>query len=165
MEKQVDIWGDKELVVYLNKMSAAMKPEILLGLAEIGSHLVEETKKKFGSYQHGWPKLKRSSVIAKWNKRARLNGFKSANFSRLIGMFNQGFGDDPLVLSGKLRDSIQHELNIEQLESVIYSDVEYAAVHEYGHGNVPARSYLRLTLWDNEDYVNRVLNSRIEKLL
>jgi hypothetical protein len=165
MNEQIDIWGDKELVVYLNKMSAEMKPEILLGLGEIGIHLTEETKKKFGTYQTGWPKLKQASVIAKWNRRAQLNGFKRASFTRLAGMFNLGFGDDPLVLSGKLRDSIAHELDFEKMEAIIYSDVEYAAVHEYGHGPVPARSYLRLTLWDNEDYVNKVLNDRIEKLL
>lgn len=161
----VNVYGDKELIVYLKNVSASTRPQIISGLAEIGQHLENETKEKFGTYQTGWPKLKRASVIAKYNRRAQLNGFRRADFTRLIGLFNQGMGDDPLVLSGKLRDSISHEVNPSQLETVIFSDVEYAAVHEYGHGPVPARSYLRLTLWDNELYVLRVMNNRMLNLL
>jgi phage gpG-like protein len=159
------VYGDKELILYLNNISEEMKPQLVIGLEDIGQHLEKETKAKFGTYQKGWPKLKRASVIAKWNRRAQLNGFKRANFSNLVGLFNQGMGDDPLVLSGKLRDSISHEVNSAQLETVIFSDVEYAAVHEYGHGRVPARSYLRLTLWDNEDYIRKVIDDRVQRLL
>jgi phage gpG-like protein len=159
----MDVRGDKDLIIYLNKSSNQIKPQILSALKLIGQHVEEEAKKKFGTYQRSWPKLKRASVTAKYRRRALGNGVKRPNLSGIASFINTGVGDDPLILMGKLKESIKHELNESQLEAVIFSDDKKAAVHEYGYApkKIPARSYLRLALWDSEKDIEEILARKI----
>lgn len=163
------IVGDKELQIYLNKMIKGMRNEINKGMDEIGRHLKKEVKSKFGKYQQGWAKLKRATVVAKY-KRRKLAGYKHkrSKLSSLASMFNFGIGpDDPLSLFGDLEKSIYHKNNKSNLSTTVYSDDEKAAVHEYGYApkNIPARSYMRLTLFQEEDYVVKILSNRVGNLI
>lgn len=161
------IIGDKELQIYLNNITNNMKPEINKGLNEIGIHLQKKVKDKFGEYQEGWPKLKRETVIAKARKRA-LRGSSRSKFSSLAKSFNSSMGsDDPLSLFGDLEGSVKRENNLAALSTKVYSDNEYAAVHEYGYApkNIPARSYMRLTLYQEEEDIVRILSERVGRLI
>jgi HK97 gp10 family phage protein len=158
------IKGDNSLNLYLKNITKEMKPYIIDGLKESGSLLNEEVKNKFGKYQEGWPKLKRETVLAKYRKR-QLHAIKNNN-SNFTRRFNGTIGaDDPLVLHGTLRDSISYDVNANDLNVVVYSDVPYAAVQEYGYENVPARSFMRLTLWDKEDDITNIISNKIENII
>ena len=153
--------GDKELGIYLRRVADNIKPQIVAGLNEIGNHLEEKVKDKFGTYQSGWPKLKRASVIAKYKSRV-LKGMKARDGS--MSFITTG-GDDPLLLSGTLRDSIQKDVKAGALEVEIYSDNIYSAVHEYGYKQVPSRSYMRLTLTQEEEEVENIIDRNIGRII
>ncbi len=163
----IDMFGDKELIHYLDNLSRHTKSSVVKGLREVGQHLEKEVKSKFGTYQKGWPKLKRETVKAKYRQRS-LSAWRSGAIKTLAEAFNSTIGnDDPLILHGKLRDSIENEVYDSELTTLVYSDVEYAAVHEYGFAkkNVPARSFMRLTLWDEEEKVVELINARLEIII
>jgi phage gpG-like protein len=162
----IRITGDKELILYLDRTSKRLDAEYKDVLEDVGDHLEKKVKEKFGKYQNGWAKLKRATVIAKYRKRALSKITSRTRFNSLVARMNVAIGDDdPLVLFGNLRDSIKHEVNMANLESVTYSDNPYSAVHEYGHKHVPARSYMRLTLWDEEEYIMRLVSARIGNVI
>lgn len=158
MQFDIKIVGDNELQLFLNRTAKNIKPALISGLDEAGDLLQGKIKEKFGTYQAGWPKLKRASVIAKSRKKTQLKGVKRGS-AVSIGI------DSPLLLMSNLKNSIQKEIRNAGLEAVIFSDEVYAAVHEYGYKQVPARSYMRLTLWDEEENVIRIIESKIDKLL
>lgn len=160
---KIDIYGDKELILYLQKITQEMKPNLKSSLSDIGKHLKSEVKNKFGNYQRGWAKLKRATVIAKYNRR-KLFALQNPGISNAINKINKSFsGDAPLVLNGVLRNSIKYKVNTDKMNTVVYSNNPYSAVHEYGYApkNIPARSYMRLTLWDEEDTIRRIISNRV----
>lgn len=168
MKFDIQVVGDKELVVYLENITKKMKSEIHTSLSDVGKHLKGKVQEKFGKYQSGWPKLKRASVIAKAKRRGGLKGMKSKTGTRKAKRVNSigtGGADDPLVLFTKLKSSIRYEVKKGSMEAVVYSDEVYAAVHEYGYKNVPSRSYMRLTLTQEEAYVVNIIKNRINGLL
>lgn len=167
MNFRVDIIGDNELVLKFNNASKEIKDALNSELVEVAKHLQKEIKGKFGEYQPGWPKLKRASVIAKYRKRA-LRGIKSSsNVSGLAQQFNSfSIGpDEPLILFNELKESIEYETNKAAMTATVFSDKVYAAVHEYGYKNVPSRSYMRKTLWDEEDIIIKMINNRIDRII
>jgi phage gpG-like protein len=161
MNLEFKLIGDKELAFYFGRIAKNIKPQAISGLNEIGNHLLKEVKAKFGKYQAGWPKLKRASVAAKYKRRG-LSGISTKGKSKASKATG---ADDPLVLHGALRDSIEKELDTAAMEVVVYSDNVYSAVHEYGYKNVPSRSYMRLTLAQEEDKVVDIMENKIGKML
>jgi phage gpG-like protein len=162
MNIDIKLVGDRELNMYLNRTMDGIKKEINSGLKDIADHLKDKVQEKFGTYHSSWPKLKRASVIAKYRRRGRLKGMPSRGPIRaVIG------ADDPLVLFGKLKGSIEKEINYGAKEAVVYSDAEHAAVHEYGYApkGVPSRSYMRVTLWEETDEIVKIIDSKIDKLI
>jgi phage gpG-like protein len=153
------ITGDRELALYLGKIAKNIKPNALKGLNKIGDHLQKEVKAKFGNYQAGWPKLKRASVIAKYKRRGLGGGASRGGASFASGP------DDPLVLFGNLKDSIEKELHTSSMEVEVYSDNIYSAVHEYGYKHVPARSYMRLTLSQETQEVVDIMDNEIGRTI
>jgi hypothetical protein len=154
MQFEVKVIGDREVAFYFQKLSTGIKPTALQGLNEIGNYLEKKIKDRFGHYHSSWPKLKRASVIAKYKRRS-LGGGKRVKVA--VG------GDDPLILFGNLKDSIAKEMN--DMEVTIFSDNPYAAVHEYGYKQVPARSYMRTTLADEEDNITDIMDRAIGRLI
>lgn len=156
----VKIEGDKELIFYLNNMSSNLKRKALFGLDEAGDYLEEKIKAQFGKYHPTWPKLKIATVIAKYRRRT-LNGMSAKGRKISFGIGT----DDPLLLFGNLRNSIQKELNQSEMEVVIFSDNEYAAVHEYGYKSIPARSYMRTTLDDETEQIVKIVSNEIGRII
>lgn len=168
MKFDIQIVGDKELVIYLENITKKMKSSLESSLNEVGKHLKGKVQEKFGKYQSGWPKLKRASVIAKAKRRGGLAGMKSKTGSakaKRVNSIGTGGADDPLVLFSKLKGGIKHEVRKGAMEAVVYSNEVYAAVHEYGYRQVPSRSYMRLTLTQEESEVVRIIMNRINTIL
>lgn len=159
MSLNFNMVGDRELQVYLKKMNTNIRSHSIYALNDIADYLQDKVKDKFGKYHASWPKLKRASVIAKYRRRA-LRGIKSrGKIAFTIGP------DDPLILFGNLQKSIDKSVNKAALEATIFSDNPYAAVHEYGYKNIPSRSYMRTTLWEEENKVIDILDKHIGKFI
>lgn len=157
MQFDVKLVGDRELVFYLEKLSAGIKPAALVGLNEVGQYLEEKIKERFGKYHASWPKLKRASVIAKYRRRSLSGGQRKTGLSTYYG------ADEPLILYGNLKNSIDKEMG--DMEVTVFSDNVYAAVHEYGYKQVPARSYMRTTLADEEEKLTDIIGKSIGRLI
>lgn len=162
--------GDNQLIIYLKNVDKKIEPNIKSALKDIVDHLHTRVTSKFGTYQAGWAKLKRATVIAKYKRRMKKGkGIKSARFSGSASGVANAITEDPLVLFGSLKESIQKKVtgSMGNYEGVVYSDAKHAAVHEYGYApkGVPARSYMRLTLFEEEDYIVRIVNNRIARLI
>lgn len=163
MSINIKIIGDRELNLYLGKLDKKVDIVAISGLDKIGDHLKDKVKDKFGKYHSSWPKLKRASVITKYRRRA-LQGMPIG--TRKLGNIIIG-PDDPLVLFGRLKDSIEKDLNVAAKEVEIYSDTPYSAVHEYGYApnNIPARSYMRTTLYEETNEIIDIMDNEIGKII
>jgi phage gpG-like protein len=162
--------GDDKLLIYLKGIEKNIEKEIRASLREAVDHLFDEVRGKFGKYNKGWAKLKRATVIAKYRRRmSKGSGMSSSKFSGVISSTAGAMADDPLILFGDLRESIERTIkgSGQNMQGVVYSDAKHAAVHEYGYApkNIPARSYMRLTLWEEEDYIVKLVNNRIARLI
>jgi len=161
MRFEVKVVGDKELGIYLNNITKNIKKEAGSGLVEIGTYLRQKVRDRLGNYHYTWPKLKRATVVAKMRRRAGSGISVSKRKGKNLGLGN----DEPLVLFSKLKKSISKETSRATLTTTVYSDSEHAAVHEYGYRQVPARSYMRTTLFDEEDAIFKIIDRHIEKLI
>lgn len=73
-------------------------------------------------------------------------------------------GKDGLVDSHTLEESIRGEAH--GREAVVLSDTIYAAVHQYGHGPIPARPYIGISTenaGELEDTLREVLEDALEE--
>lgn len=69
---------------------------------------------------------------------------------------SQGYTEnDPLLRSGKLRDSIGH--TVEGLEACIGSDMDIAVYQELGTKTIPPRPFLGPALFNNEHKVVKLI--------
>lgn len=158
--------GDKEIAIKFKSAGKTIDKQLNAELKQIVKHLKEQIQNKFGSYQKGWPKLKYSTVIAKQKRRAGLSGMKSGKMGNIARGFNSAAGaDDPLLLFSDLKNSIN--TSVSKTTGKVFSDYKSAAVHEYGYApkGVPSRSYMRLTLAEEEDEIIRMIRKRIDKIL
>jgi phage gpG-like protein len=170
MRLTTKIEGDDKLLIYLKDVEKNIEKQLRLALKDAVDHLFDEVRNKFGKYNKGWAKLKRATVIAKARRRmGKGGGMSSSKFSGVISSTAGAMNDDPLILFGNLRESIERKVtgSGQHMEGIVYSDAKYAAVHEYGYApkNVPARSYMRLTLWEEENFIVRLVNNRIARLI
>lgn len=154
--------GNERVAIYLNRTSQQIDKNLKLGLRETSSLLQKEVKDKFGKYQMGWPRLKRATVIAKYRRKLGKGGYRSVRLNN--GSVPTG-RHDPLKLFGDLEKSIKKKTTSD--EAIVYSDNEYSAVHEYGYApkGVPSRSYMRLTLDENENEISNIFNKYIRRAM
>jgi HK97 gp10 family phage protein len=111
------------------------------GLAKCAQAIEEDAKAELGHYQAAtgphpaWPEL----AEATQEERARL-GFTP---------------NDPLLRSGKLRDSIEHEQ--QGLEAVVGSKLDIAAYQEFGTEKIPARPFMGPAVFRRREFIARVI--------
>jgi phage gpG-like protein len=170
MRLKFKLIGEEKLIAYLGKVEKQMKPNIRAALRDSVNHLQQEVKNKFGRYNKDWAKLKTATVIAKYKRRMRRgSGVSTIRFSGTISGVANAITEDPLVLFGTLKNSIEKKVTSVggNFTGIVYTDAPHAAVHEYGYApkNIPARSYARLTLWEEQDYIIRIVNNRIARLI
>jgi HK97 gp10 family phage protein len=85
-------------------------------LEKVGAIVEDGAKKAIGTYEFGWPPLAQSTIDKKG-------------------------ADTPLLETGKMRDSIRHEVSGDTVR--VGSDVEYALYQEVGTVNMPPRPFLQ----------------------
>ena len=71
--------------------------------------------------------------------------------------------NDPLLRSGKLRDSIHHD--VDGLEAIIGSDSDIAVYQELGTENIPPRPFLGSALAIKEGQVIRIIGEHVVSAL
>lgn len=140
-----------ELAIHLVEAQAHMVLSLHHGL-ERASKLVERTaKSEFGVYQPqqgpfpAWAPLAESTL-----ERKEADGSAPP--------------DNPLVHSGDLRDSIEHE--VVGHEAVIGTKDPLMVFHEFGTSKMPARPVLGPAAFRNKEHIKRILGeAMVEGLL
>lgn len=126
---------------------AARVPEVAIelhhGLQKVAGRIEATAKAEFGIYQPevgpfgAWPDLAEST------KDDRVK---------------QGFPEDePLLRTGDLRDSIEHE--VEGLEAAIGSTDEKMVFHEFGTSKMPARPVLGPAAFVNKELIQKLVGA------
>ena len=130
----------------IGKLSAKYKEKEFAALNFVGSVLEEEAKHKIGHLQHGagpfenWKELAESTKLDKARK-----GY----------VFNADY--NPLYRTGDLKDSIHHVVNPATSDLYVGSSDEIAIFQEFGTKNIPARSFLGLTLFKEKAEIQFIL--------
>ena len=100
-------------------------------LIDIGNHLEKKARQKIGEYQPGWPQLAEATQA----DRAR-----------------QGYTEnDPLLRSGKLRDSISSE--VEDMVLVVGSTDVNMVYQELGTEKIPPRPVFATLVEENRKFI------------
>lgn len=123
---------------FLNDMQNKIEKTLRLA----GSYLEGKIKEKITNTDPEWPPLKPETIKRKGSSK-------------------------PLIDTGKLRNSIVHNVELEKkrvLVGVFSQDVAtYAAVHEFGapRRNIPQRSYLRKTFDEEVENLSKLIDEAL----
>jgi HK97 gp10 family phage protein len=103
----------------------------------------DRAKSALGTYDFGWPPLAESTIAGK------------------------ATGDSPLLETGALRDSIQH--NVDPManltgDAYVGTDLEYAKYQEYGTSKIPARPFLGGAIAQGEAHIPWIVHQALAKL-
>lgn len=130
-------------VWHLGTIKARQALEIRNGLERAARIVEKQAKEEIGHYQP------QTGEFAAWPELA-----ESTKADRVA----QGFSEnDPLLRTGKLRDSISHQ--VDGLEAVIGSDSDVAVWQELGTKNIPPRSFLGTALVNKEGQVAKTIGA------
>jgi phage gpG-like protein len=99
----------------------------------------KEAKRVIGTYDYGWPPLKPATIARK------------------------ATGDSPLLETGEMRDSIEH--NVDSHEARIGSNNDKAVWQELGTSRIPPRSFLGGALQHKADEIVKVIGQDIVKVI
>lgn len=132
-------------------------------LGDLARHLMQETVGGLTNTQHG---LKAAAELLEREAKAEFGTYQQA-----VGPFEawpdladatkadrvaKGFTEnDPLLRSGGLRDSIQHE--VEEWEAIIGSEDPIMLFQELGTERIPPRPVLGTALWRNIDRIQQLV--------
>lgn len=117
--------------------------ELHEGLKVIAEKIEAKAKSEFGTYQPAAGEFPEWPELADSTKEDRLK---------------QGFSEDePLLRTGKLRDSLGHE--VKGLEAVIGSTDERMVFHEFGTSRIPARPVLGPAAFHSKDIVQKLVGA------
>ncbi len=123
---------------FLNSMQSKIEKALRLA----GAYLEGKIKEKITNTDPDWPPLKPATIKRKGSSK-------------------------PLIDTGKLRNSIVHNVELEKkrvLVGVFSADVAtYAAVHEFGapRRNIPQRSYLRKTFDEEVENLSKLIEEAL----
>ncbi|AVF41503.1 hypothetical protein AL486_18725 [Pandoraea apista] len=120
-------FGDlMSFAVHLSTIATAVDRSLHRGLKKVAVVIEKRAEAKFGDYQTGVGPFPAWSALAESTRADRVAlGFAP---------------DDPLLRSGSLRDSVQHQVS--HLEAIIGSPDERMAWQELGTDKIPPRPVL-----------------------
>lgn len=104
---------------------------IRAGLEAAAELIQDEAKKEIGHLQ------KSIGPFQEWDELADAT---KADKERLGYVFNSDY--NPLLRTGKLRDSIEYEVNMPKLEAIVGSKDPIAAFQEFGTNRIPPRPFI-----------------------
>lgn len=113
---------------------------------EKAARIVEkDAKGQIGTYQGAVGPFQDWAELAESTKEDRIRRGYTAN--------------DPLLRDGKLRDSIQHE--VEGHEAVIGSKSDIAAYQEFGTPTIPPRPFMGPAVFKNKKKIQQILGEAL----
>jgi len=128
---QVEFRGLKSLTKAINKL-LKQGQNLEPALREVGEYLVESTQQRFVDMQapdgSPWEPLE-LATIAKKKRPERI-----------------------LTESGTLADTLSYQLETDAL--LIGSNMEYAATHQFGRDEIPARPFLGIAPFERDEVLN-----------
>jgi len=134
-----------EMVAHLATMAAAETLALHHGLKKCAVAIEKTAKAEIGEYQGEVPPFSGWVELADSTKADRVA---------------QGFTEnDPLLRTGKLRDTISHQ--IDGLEAVIGSDSDIMVYQELGTEHIPPRAVLGPAAIHNKDLIIKTLGHAV----
>jgi HK97 gp10 family phage protein len=121
------------LAAHLLTVKADMRLAEELALEKVCVLLEKSAKSAIGTYKFDWTPLKPETI-------ARKAG-----------------GDTPLLETGELRDSIQHNVDTDGKDAYVGTDDPIAKYHKFGTSKIPARPFLGGALMQQEAKIPRVI--------
>lgn len=132
---------------------AAELPVTYADSMQISATLVKsKAKESIGHYQDGWEKLAVSTVLDKLD-----SGYAA------VALPGGDGGDNPLLRTGAMRDSITDESNA--LEFIVGSPSEILVYQETGTSRIPPRPVLAPALYKSVPEILQITGAAIEKRL
>lgn len=129
-------FADKLIEIHAQELA-----ELHNGLEKVAKHIERVAKDEFGIYQ---PAV---GPFPPWEELA-----DSTKLDRL----NQGYDpDEPLLRTGKLRDSISHRT--EGLEATIGSTSQVMVYHEFGTSKMPPRPVLGPAVYRSKEQIMEIV--------
>jgi len=107
-------------------------------IEEAAVFLEKEAKAVLGTYDYGWPQLQPATIARKAN------------------------GNTPLIETGTLRDSIEHNSTYDPLEAYVGTNDPIGMYQEFGTSRgIPPRSFIEATLTHHGQDVADMISHRI----
>ena len=129
------------LVAHLLTVKADMRVAEEVCLEKACRMIEKDAKAAIGTYLFGWTPLKPETIARK----AR--------------------GDTPLLETGALRDSIEHNVDADGRDAYVGTDDPVAKYHEFGTSKIPARPFLSAAAMRQEDKIHTMIQRAISAAL
>jgi phage gpG-like protein len=124
---------------FLTELKIALPTAEHVALERAAVIVETEAKRVLGTHDYGWPPLAASTIASK------------------------ATGDSPLLETGEMRDSIEH--NVDGRSAFVGSDNDKALWHELGTSRVPPRPFLSGALAHKEADVVKAIGEAIAGFL
>jgi len=113
------------------------------GLDRVAKKVKQTAKDELGEYQQEIGPFQSWDELADSTKKDRLS---------------QGFSEnDPLLRTGELRNSIEHQTDVNKLEASIGSNSDIAVWQELGTAKIPPRPFLGAAVELNREAIKRIV--------
>jgi HK97 gp10 family phage protein len=131
-------------IAHLSTLEKAVHQRTQEGLRHAAARVEQTAKEQLGTYQpavgsfNAWPKLAPKTL----EQHARM-----------------GVGDTPLLVTGKLRDSIGYE--VEDNAAIVGTKLPLAAAQEFGTDRIPPRPFMGPALHRNIPEIEKIMGEAL----
>jgi HK97 gp10 family phage protein len=132
------------LIAHLVAVDLAARKEARAGLEKCAKLIETTAKDKLGYYQE---------AVGPYPAWEQLSDRTLAEHAAL------GVGDSPLVLTGGLYASIEHQVN--DTEAVIGTKSEIGLYQEIGTDKIPPRPFMGPSLLENEEKIKKIMGDHL----
>jgi HK97 gp10 family phage protein len=131
-------------IAHLATLERKAKERAKQGLKKSAKLIEKTAKAEIGNYQ---------PAVGPYRKWEQLADSTLAHHDRM------GVGDSPLMVTGQLYASIQHE--VEDGHAVIGSTMEIAKYQEFGTDRIPARPFMGPALYVNKEKIRKIMGAAV----
>lgn len=154
-----------DLANKLYSMSNDLHEGLADGVQKNGRRVMNNAKKRLGSYQNGWERLKDATVRRKLSKNERAAKYRIKKYGGLHATGTDA--DAPLVDEGLYRASITMQMDRRRIRAEIGSPLVQAATHEFGDESrgIPERAHFRPALQEESKHLEDDLRDGVTRRL
>ena len=131
-------------IAHLATREREIKERTEQGLKKSAKLIEKTAKAEIGNYQ---------PAVGPYREWEQLAASTLAHHDRM------GVGDSPLMVTGQLYASIQHE--IEDGQAIIGSKMDIAKYQEFGTDRIPARPFMGPALYVNQEKIKKIMGAAL----